>query len=386
MTFFMGIASGSSVLSAQEYGRKNIEKMKRLTATAIRCNMLIAFIFFFISTFFPSEVLGLYTNHNGIIQKGVEYIQYMKFAIPLYAITSALISMLQAAKNVKLGLINTMVSCFVNAGLNYVLIFGHFGFPALGLKGAAIATLIARIAEFIVCIVYVFMIEKDICFQPKDFFGNIDRQTLKNLLKVTLPIVAIEVLGNLVSSVQTSLTGHISRYYIAANSIVHTAWVIPSTLSFGISMAAGVMIGNTIGEGIKEKVFTYANRFVVFSFIFGIFNSVVLMFILPVIMSFYNVSTETLELTVKMGSLALITVFFISVAQIVCNGVIKASGQTEKLLKIDIISNWLIAIPFGYFAAFVLKVPVHYLYLILRSGNIFKSLWGIWKVRQKNWV
>lgn len=386
MTFFMGFASGSSVLSAQEYGRKNIEKMKTLTATAMRFNLGVALLFFFLSTFFPKEILSLYTNQEAIIQKGIVYISIIKYSIPLYAITTTFVSMLQAGRNVKLGFINTMISCIVNAVLNYVLIFGKFGFPVLGLKGAAIATLIARIVEFLVCIAYVFFIEKEIKFTYSDFFKRLNNKTLRSLISVTLPILAIEVLNNLVSSVQTSLTGHISRVYIAANSIVHTAWVIPSTLSFGVAMAAGVMIGNTIGEGDQEKVYTYAQRFVGFGFVFGIFNSLVLTIILPIIKGFYNVSLDTLTLTTQMGRLATITVFFISIATIVCNGVIKASGQTQKLLKIDIISNWLIAIPFGYFAAYVLKVPVHYLYLILRSGNIYKSIWGIIKIKRKNWL
>lgn len=385
MTFFMGFASGSSILSAQEYGRKNIEKMKQLTATAICLNLVVAIVFFVLSSIYSPQILRLYTNQEDVIAKGVEYISIMKYSIPLYAITTTFVSMLQAAKNVKIGFINTIVSCFVNAGFNYVLIFGKFGFPALGITGAAIATLIARFCEFIVVFVYIFYMEKEIGFQSKDLWGRLDPSDFKTLIKVTLPILAIEILNNLVSSVQTSITGHISKYYVAANSIVHTAWVIPSTLSFGVSMAAGIMIGNTIGEGNQEKVQTYAKKFVSFGVIFGIINSFVLTLILPIISAQYHVSKETLELAAKMGRLAVVTVFFISIATIVCNGVIKASGQTQKLLFVDILSNWVIAIPLGYVCAFILKVPVHYIYLILRSGNIFKSIWGVIKIYSGTW-
>ncbi|MBQ0065405.1 MAG: MATE family efflux transporter [Firmicutes bacterium] len=386
MTFFMGFASGASVLSAQEYGRKNLGQMRTLAATTIRINLMVSLIFFLLATFFPASLMSLYTNQTGIIEQGVTYVSIIKYSIPLYGISSALVSMLQSGKNVKIGLINTMVSTLVNAGLNYILIFGKFGFPVLGLKGAAIATLIARFCEFCIVMVYVLCIEKEIQFRLFDLKNRLTLDVFKTLMKVSLPILAIEVLGNLVSSVQTSITGHISAFYIAANSIVHTAWVIPSTLSFGISIAAGVMIGNVIGEGNKEKVYAYGNRFVSFGYVFGVFNSIVLTLILPVIMSYYHVSSDTLDLASKMGRLAIVTVFFISTSSIVCNGVIKASGQTQTLLKIDILSNWAIAIPLGYICAFILKVPVHYLYLILRSGNIFKSIWGIHKVKGNHWL
>lgn len=386
MTCFMGFASGSSVLSAQEYGKKNIDKIKALTATAIRINLVVAVIFFFVTGMFSAPILRFYTNQESVVAKGVEYLAILKYSIPLYATTTAFISMLQAAKNVKLGFINTTISTFVNAGLNYVLIFGKFGFPQLGLQGAAIATLIARICEFVVVFIYIFYVEKVIRFKFKDLLLRLQIKEFVYLIKVTLPILAIEILNNLVSTMQTSITGHISKFYIAANSIVHTAWVIPSTLSFGVSMAAGVMVGNVIGEGNKEKVQEYAESFIWFGVGFGILNSVMLTLILPIIMAQYNVSVETLELSAKMGRLAVITVFFISIATIVCNGVIKASAQTQKLLVIDIISNWIIAIPLGYICAFMLKVPVHYIYLILRSGNIFKSIWGILTIRSKKWL
>ncbi|MCF0107289.1 MAG: MATE family efflux transporter [Holdemanella sp.] len=386
MTFFMGFSSGSSVLCAQEYGRKNIAKMKALTATVIRINLVIAAIMFTVGTIFPSQILSLYTNQQGVVQKGVEYFSVIKYSIPVFAVNFALISMLQAAKNVKIGFINTTISCVVNAGLNYLLIYGKFGFPCLGVKGAAIATLVARLVELGIVLFYIFFMEKTLNFKVSDFFLRLDKESFKTLFKVSIPILVIEILSNLVSSVQTSITGHISPYYIAANSIVHTAWVIPSTLSFGISMASGVMIGNVIGEGDMEKVQAYAEKFVGFGVLFGIINSAVLTIILPIIMAQYNVTAETLDLAGKMGKLAIVTVFFISVASIVCNGVIKASGNTRTLLILDIVANWVIAIPLGYICAFVIKVPVHYLYLILRGGNIVKGVWGTYKVKTKSWM
>ena len=385
MTFFMGFASGSSVLSAQEFGRNDIHKMKCYTSTVLKINVAVSLILFIVTSLFSYQILSLYTNQEGVILKGIEYLSIIKYSIPLYAINLTFVNMLQAGKDVKIGFINTLASCFVNAGLNYLLIYGKFGFPCLGIKGAAIATLAARMVEISIIIVYVFFIEKIIHFQFDDIFLLLDFEDIKTLIKVSIPILAIEILNNLVSSIQTSITGHISSYYIAANSIVHTAWVIPSTLSFGVSMASGVMVGNAIGEGNHEKIEEYGNKFIWFGVFFGILNSIVLTIILPIIMAQYNVSQDTLELASKMGRFAVITVFFISVSTIVCNGVIKATGQTRTLLIVDIIANWVIAIPLGYICAFYIKVPVHYLYLILRSGNIFKGIWGICKVKSKNW-
>ena len=279
-----------------------------------------------------------------------------------------------------------MFSCVSNVFFNWVFIYGNLGAPAMGAAGAALGTLIARVIEFVVSVVYLLLIEKNLKFRLGDFDPRLDLDFLKQYIQIAIPLLAIDVFTNFSSSVQTMITGRVNEYYLSANSIVHNSWMLPNVFLGGASMAASVMIGNAIGRKDFDKARRDSFRFVVVAAVFGLFTSAMVQVIRPILSLYYNVQMETLILAKEMGYAASISVFFQTIAIILCNGVIKAGGMTDRILKVDMIATWVLAIPIGFVCAFVIKLPAAFLYLILRGNNIVKAVWGIFQLKKGDWI
>ncbi len=385
-TFVMGIANGATIIGAQDYGKGRLDRIKRLLSIVCVISVILSLIFFVIMSVFPVQIIQIYTNIDSVIEPGCEYFKYIKYSLVFNAISVSIVTILRSVRSVKLGLYNSLMSCLSNVFFNWVFIYGHLGFPAMGVAGAALGTLIARLIEFIVSIVYLLYFEKNLRFRLSDFQPSLDRDSIRQWVKITLPLLLIDIQMNLASSVQTMITGRISDSYISANAIVHNSWMLPNVFLMGVSMAASIMIGNAIGLGDKEKAKRDSQRFVGASVAFGIFGGIMVQIILPILSSFYRVTDTTLLLAKDMGYAASISVLFLGASSILCNGVIKAGGMTNKILIVNIVSTWVIAIPLGYLGAFVFHWSAPVIYLILRAGNIFKSIWAWMQLRNDHWI
>ena len=385
-TFSQGMADGAVILAAQEYGRDNKPQIRKLLSFVLTVNLGIGLFFFVLISLFPRQILSIYTDVPGIIEEGLKYINIVKFSIPLGGLSFAVVTILHSTRNVKLGMVSSITSCFANMFFNWVFIFGNLGAPVMGVEGAALGTLLAKIVEFLIVFGYLLFMETNLNFRISDYMPKLEKDYLYTLMKVTIPIMVIDVLSNLVTSAQTIIVGHISENYITSNSIVHTTWTLPSVFCMGLGVAAGIMMGNRIGAKDMDTVKNHARKFVVTSFGMGIINCGIMNILLPIIAGFYEISQATLDLTYKMGRVASLTVVFVCMNFVVCNGVIKAGGDTGNLLKVDLIFNWLVAIPLGYLAAFHLGCPPEYLYFILRLGIVLKVIWGVWQIYTDRWL
>lgn len=385
-TFVNGLAGGAVIIAAQDWGNQNLTRIRKLFSFVLTACFVIGVLFLIVTALFPVQILRIYSNAPEIIEPGVGYLNFIKYTFPLNSLSMAIMILLRSVRSVKLGLYNSITSCFSNVFFNWVFIYGHLGFPAMGAAGAALGTLIARGIELIVSLVYLFCLEKNLHFRPTDFQLNIGKDLFFKFIKITAPLLIIDVLGNLASSVQTMITGRISTNYVSANSIVHMAWQIPNVFCWGIGMAASIMIGNSLGRNDKAQAYKDSLRFIWTSVFFGLFSAVMVQVLLPFLIQFYNVTEATRILAKEMGYSASITVLFLATSAILCNGVIKSGGYTHKLLRIDLLANWLVAIPLGLITAFYLKWPAPVIYLVLRSGNILKTIWGLGRLKKGDWM
>jgi len=386
MVFGTGLAHEANVVMAQDWGSGNVQRIKKLFSFVITMSFSAALIFFVLTSLFPERIIQIYSSMPQFVAPGVEYLSIMKYSFLLTSISQMTLLMLQSVRSVKIGLYNSILSCFTNIFLNWVLIFGHLGFPALGIRGAALATVIARSIELVITLTYLFRFEPNLQFRPKDFHPVLEKEFLLQYIHITLPLLIIDVFSNLVSSVQTMISGRISQYYISANSIVHMAWTIPNSFCVGVSASANIMVGNLIGSSRFDTAKSYAWKFVRTALLLGVIASGLVQVILPVLSNFYKITDETRILTRQMGYAASCTVLFLPLCFVVFNGILKAGGQTRKLMYVDMAANWLIAIPFGYIAAFVLHWHPAVLYAVLRSGNLFKAGWGLLQLKKGDWI
>lgn len=388
LIFIFGISGAGGVLSAQYWGKKNIEAIKIVFATVIRIAFFSTVVFTAVILLFPENVMGILTNRPEVIKPGSEYLKIIAWAYPLFAISSSFVCSLRSVEIVRVFAIFSIFTLFISVGLNYVLIFGNLGFPALGIRGAAIATLTARIFEFIFVMSYVFLIDKRLKFRPKNFLLK-NKQLLCDLLRHGSPVVGAELAWALGMVVQAAIFGHITYSHgdpVAANSITGVVQHFSSVFMFGIANAAAVLIGKAVGEGNTDDVKAKSDTFKVIALIAGLTASAMILLVRNPVVSFYNLDEATARLARDMLIVSAVCVNFISFAATYIVGILRGAGDTAFCLKVEIAALWLFSLPIAAFLAFILQLPVPFVLLGMRSDEAVKTIVCTIRTRGKKWI
>lgn len=381
-----GILGGAIIISAQAYGKGDNDIIKRMMSLSLYLTIINSLIFFVATQFFSEGIIRIYSNQESVLEPASRYLRIMSYSYLFFAISTTLTMMLRTVQCVRLGFFVECADSGINAILNYVLIFGHFGAPQLGLEGAAIATVLARGIGLVIAAFYVFSVDKRLQYKLKDLRLLPDRKLTATFLKCGTPIFVTGSLMMLNSTLQTMITGRISSSYITANSIVHVVWQIAALAGMGFETAANIMIGNDIGKGDMGKVQRDGERFFKLSILYGVCASIIVLIIGPFLIQFYNISTEASAMAHSLVKSSALVVFVMVVQMVTTQGVIKAGGKTKQLMIMDLLSCFCFGLPLGYIAAFVLRWPPFLIYIVIRGDYLVKAVWGWFKLKEKKWV
>ena len=383
----MGIANGGIIVITQSWAQNKVRDVKRIIAFCLLASLVCGLVFGMLGYFFPVQIMSIYSDKTFLYEQGSMYLRIISLSFLMTGISSALIMMLRAVDNVKFGLHLSIASCIINVVLNYILIFGKLGFPVLGLKGAAIATVIARAVELVISLAYLFYKEKALQFKIKDFTDLPSKNQILSLLKVSLPIFVSESYIMINSIFQTMISGHLSETYMTANSVIHNIWLLCNVFASGISASAGVIIGHDIGEDSTLKTaYDNAARLTVLVMIVGVLSGLLILLIGPFIIGIYNISDESRQICNQLLLASAIVVFFMACQSGITKGIVRAGGKTHIVLAVDIASSLLVGLPLGYMCALVWKLSPFVIYVALRSNYIALTIWGLYKIRKKNWI
>lgn len=385
MVLMFGLAGGSNILISQYWGKGDVKSIHKILALMYRACIIITSIFIGIAMFIPSAFIKLYTSDINVIEAGSSYLRIVAIGYIFYAITNCTIMILRSVKTVKISLIVYTASLIVNAFFNWVFIFGKLGAPSLGVNGAAIGTVIARITEFTIVMCFMIFFENKINLKMKHLF-KVDKVILKDYVSNCTPVLFNELLWSSGSTMISIIIGRLGTETVAANSISNVVFNFVTVFIFGLSNATAVIIGNTIGEGRNEKAKEYARTIGVLSIIMGLMAAGVIQIIKPYVVDFYNVSVLTKSIAIDLMSVTSIIVIFQSLGINLMMGVLRGGGDAKFVLINDIIFMWLIAIPLGFIAAFVLKLPVAAVFFIVKSDEIIKSIISVIRVLSGKWV
>ncbi|MCF0120624.1 MAG: polysaccharide biosynthesis C-terminal domain-containing protein, partial [Oscillospiraceae bacterium] len=188
-SIIFGISNGAVVLGSQYWGKQEIDPIKKITGIAVRLSLIVGIIFFILGRFFPEKVLFLLTNDPDVLAEGVKYMRAMSYTYIIYAVSNALVMSMRAAEIAAIGTIMSCITLVINTCLNYVLIFGNFGAPRLGIVGAAAATTVSRIVELVVIFIYALCIDKKLRLTLRDLF-SLNSSYFRDYASVALPSVA----------------------------------------------------------------------------------------------------------------------------------------------------------------------------------------------------
>lgn len=382
----LGLSNAVVVLGSQYWGEKRTGPIKKLSSAAVALGIIFSAILFVFASVMPEKVVGLFTDSQKIIEEGVTYLSIIKYTYPVFALTNIILAILRSVESIKVGFYVSVITLVLNISLNYVLIFGKLGFSPLGAKGAAIATLIARIGELIFVIIYVLFIEKKIKWSASDLRHQ-DKSLVKKYCKTCIPFVITDGLFGVSTALQTVILGHMTEAALTANSVSTTLYQVLKVAAVGSASAAAVIIGKTIGEGKTiEKIKEYTKTLQIIFVLMGIATSIILFIVRIPIVSMYNISDEAKSLA--NGFLLVLCVTCIGTAyQMPTNtGIIRGGGDSKFILIVDIISIWGIVLPLSFVAAFVWKWHPIAIIACLNADQIFKSVPAFIKANRYKWI
>ena len=297
-------------------------------------------------------------------------------------------STLRSVEMLRVSVVSSIVSFCTNVFLNWVFIFGNLGAPAMGIEGAALATLIARSFEFIIAVTYFLFIDKRLKFKLRYLLGH-NALLAGDVVRNGTPVVINELMWSVATSTQAAILGHITYSAgdpVAANSIAGIVQQISTVIMMGVGNAAAIMVGMSIGESDMEKARRRAKAFRNLSFYMGLASCAFILIIKGPFISFYNVPPETKDLAnIIMTIFAFVTIFC-SVNLGLLMGALRGAGDTKFCMTAEVGCLWCISIPLGLITAFIFGLPVPVVFFCMKTDEIIKTFLVLWRMRGNRWL
>ncbi|MBS4538703.1 MATE family efflux transporter [Clostridium sp. D2Q-11] len=380
-----GLNSGSAIFISQYWGKRDIINIRRVLGFAVVSGVFISVIFTVAALFFPEEILSLFSKDNSVIELGRQYLVIICFS---YIITSITFSYSFASRSIgkaKLPMIVSAISLGLNTLLNYLLIFGNFGFPQLGVKGAAIATLIARTVELVLLLSIIYSKGFVLDAKIKEML-DLSKEFIKKILKTTTPVILNEAFWSLGIITYSAVYGRISTEAFASVQISNTVQQVFMVVSMGVGNACAVMIGNSIGANEESLAIDYAKRFSFITPIIGIIIGVFIVAFSPIILGFFDVSP-----VVRSNVEKILIIFAIFMAFKVFNttliiGILRGGGDTTFSLFLEAGSVWIVGVPLAIIGGHLLHLPVYWVVALVSLEEFVKALVGIPRIISKKWL
>lgn len=380
-----GIGIGIVVLASQYWGQRRTQPIKQIINIGLKLGFAVGVLFFVLCKLFPYQILAIFANDPTVIAEGARYLNVICWTYVFFSVSNSLMYALQSVETVMIGTIMSVSTICINACLNYCLIFGNFGFPELGIVGAAIATLVSRIAELVIILVYVLAIDKKLNAKLWELLC-VDWTYLRDYIKVAMPMVVNLTLWGVAQAAQAAILGHINATVIAANSIAIVIFQLFAVVGISSSNVSSVMIGKTIGEGQLHLVRSYSKTMQGIYLIIGVVFGGLLFLLKDPIIGFYTVSDETKALASAFLTVLSITTIGTCYEYPVAYGIIAGGGVTNYAAWADNLFMWLFTIPFAFLSAFIFQWPPVITFVFLKADQLLKCIPHFIVCNRYRWV
>lgn len=379
-----GVVSGSSILTAQYWGVKDIKNIRRVLGMSLLIGLTGSIIFVIGGVFFPNDVMRIFTPNEGTIAIGASYLIIVAISYPLTAITNCYVSLLRAVNMVKAPVIITIISICVNIILNYTFIFGHFGAPALGVQGAAIATVTARIIECLSILGVVYITKSPAAARIKEMIC-FDKEFIKVYFKTVSPVIANEFMWGLGVSLYSLVYGRMGDEAVAAITITQNVEQIYVVIFQGLSSATAVILGNELGANKLEKADRYAKYFVILQFALTVVLGIICFIIKQPLITMFSVE-ENIAVDISRCLIVFIAYLPFRMFNLInIVGILRSGGDTTASLLLDITGVWCVGIPMAFIGGMVLGLPIYLVYAMVTFEEAYKFVLGMKRYKQKKW-
>lgn len=379
------IVTVAGILIAQYKGSKNKEGINTSFFTNLYFSLTVVFVFILLSFAFPTQIMGLYSEDPLTIEQSAIYLRIMALGFAPQTITLMLSALLRNMEAAKLATIASGISVVSNTFLNYLFIFGVGIFPEMGVAGAALATCLARCIELVIILVLFSRMKDKKGIQLKVVF-KFDKSLIKKIGYILAPILLCEFLWSLGENVYAVIYGHIGTEACAAMTLTYPIQGLAIGALSGISSAAGIIVGESLGAGKRDKAYMEAKKLIKISVIGSIIVGIIVSALSGWYVQLYNVGADTKQVTIYILYAYSLVLCGKVINMVLGGGVLRSGGQTKYIMYIDMVGTWLIGVPLGYITAYVLKLPIYYVYFILSMEEYVRVLLEAYLFKSKRWM
>ena len=380
-----GASSGIAIFSAQYWGQRDIKNIRKVLGIGLSISLSVSFLFTLAVLFFPEKVLNFYTNDTEVIALGSQYLRIVGLCYIPTAISYMFLSVLRSTENVKLPTAVSGFALSMNMLLNYMLIFGNFGMPALGVRGAAIGTAVSRTIECLAMVFFAYRLKTPVAAKISELF-NFNWAFFKRILQTSFPALLNEGVWSFGITTYNSIYAHIGTEAIAAVNINSTIESMAFVVFIGMAHASAIMIGNKIGSGNGHVAYKYGQRFIRLGISGAVITGIMLIFLRTPILSLYNISATSLFFSRRLLLFFSFTLWIRVTNMVIFIGVLRSGGDTRFCLFTETMAVWLVGVPAAFIGANVFHLPVYYVYLLAALEEVTKLSVIFRRFRSRKWI
>jgi len=381
----LGLSGGSSVLIAQYWGKRDIATIRRVFALVFMICSGVGLVAMLVALLIPAGILGLMTNERDIIQTAIPYFTIVSFSFVMYAGSSALVAMFRNMEVVMVALWTSLFTSILNIFLNWMMIFGNLGFPAMGIQGAAVSTVITRGAEFFIILIYALFIQKKLVLKLKDLF--IPKLSIAiDYARHGLPIAFGDSQWAFFTVIKAAVIGHLGTVMVSANAIADTIMSLGFIGSTSLAAGACVVVGKAVGASEYTKARQYSNTIqILFAVMAVIMATSVFLLRIPIVNLFVisdSIRTYAIAM-VTIGAFTLLGTLYHASCFV---GINRGAGDGRFVAKVDFVCAWIIVLPLLYLTAHVWHLSYPLVFLAARFDQCFKWIIAFFRLRGNKWM
>lgn len=382
----LGLSAAGGVLCSQYWGAGDEKTVSDVFDMLVQLATAASLFFALLSCYIPERIMRIYTADAAIVSAGAAYLGIMALVYFFHGVSLLLANLIRSSGNTSLGLYAACISFVVNIGANYVFIFGHLGFPAMGVKGAALGTLLARVVEFIVTVVYLLHFEKRLKYRFTGVLRLPGRFLFSEFKRLGLPATVSDTLLALATSAIGMILGRIGKEYVSAYAIVAVVDKMCNIAGMSLAMSAGIIVGQTVGAGDYPLAKKQGRTFLLISVLFGLIVSGIVWLAGTWTIGFYDITAETAEIARQMMAACALLFVFQCISCALGKGVLRGGGDTGFLMVFDVVFQWITSIPLGYILGIKLGAAPFIMFMAIKSDTVLRSIVFTWRLRSGNWI
>ena len=387
MTMFMvGVNTGTAAMMSQHWGARNILMVRSLLGLALRFTFGASLLFFIIGRFFPQYFMGFYSGDPEVIEAGIQYMSITAFSYLCIALTQSFATCHRATESVKLPMLTGIIAVCANTFFNFCLISGNLGFPALGIQGAAIATVIACGLDVTILLTVTYIRKMTPAAGISELFAKLRQGLMRDYWKIVAPVVAGELFWALGEAQFQLIYSRMGTSVMAGIGISTSLERLATVAIGGIAGSTAIMVGKSIGEGDRTKATSYMKKCMVFTGMLSVCLLTTLFFLRGTALSMFNVSPDVRLIAFNVLGVYCFLGLFRHLNYTSIAGILRGGGDTRFAMFIDTIPLWVCSVPFAYIFGLFYGWPPHWLYMLFFIEQSIKLTLGLIRMKKGKWI